>query len=269
VPTGEVELLSGRSRRPLAVPRPLSRLLGVALVLVAWQVASSTGLLSPLVVGSPHAVASTAGELLRDGQLESAIGTSLQRVALGLVIGLTAGLLLALASSLTRIGEDLLDAPMQMLRTVPFVGLVPLLIVWLGVGELPKIVLIALGVTFPVYINLSAGIRNVDATLVEAGRSLGLSRLGLVAHVILPGTLPQALVGLRLGIGVSWLALVFAEQISAVDGLGYLMSTSQQLLQTDTIVVCLIVYALLGLLTDLVVRSLERWLLVWRPKAAR
>jgi sulfonate transport system permease protein len=130
-------------------------------------------------------------------------------------------------------------------------------------------VLIALGVTFPVYINLSAGIRNVDATLVEAGRSLGLSRLGLVAHVILPGTLPQALVGLRLGIGVSWLALVFAEQISAVDGLGYLMSTSQQLLQTDTIVVCLIVYALLGLLTDLVVRSLERWLLVWRPKAAR
>lgn len=263
-----VERLGRRRRRRLDLPRPLTRLSGVLLVLVGWQVASATGTLSPLVIGSPHAVLDAARDLVSSGELGAAIGTSLRRVAVGLALGLSAGLVLALVSGLTRIGEDLVDAPLQMLRTVPFVGLVPLFIVWLGVGELPKVMLIALGVTFPVYLNLSAGIRHADAALVEAGRSLGLSRLGLVVHVILPAALPQALVGLRIGLGVSWLALVFAEQISAVDGLGYLMTTSQQLLHTDTIVVCLVVYALLGLLTDAVVRLLERWLLVWRPKAA-
>lgn len=262
-----VEQLASGSKRRRGVPRPLSRLLGVLLVVGAWQVASSTGALSPTVVGSPSAVWRTAVHLVTDGELGSALGTSLHRVLLGLVFGLAAGVLLALVSGLTRIGEDIVDAPVQMLRTVPFVGLVPLLIVWLGVGELPKVVLIALGACFPVYLNLAGGIRSVDPALTEAGRSLGLSRLGLVRHVVLPGALPQLLVGLRLSLGISWLALVFAEQISATSGLGYLMSTAQELLQTDTIVVCLVVYALLGLAVDQVVRILERVLLRWRPRA--
>lgn len=269
-PPTQVERLGARRRhRLLSVPRPLSRLLGVLIVLVVWQIASSTGALPATIIGSPHAVLSAAKHLISDGELGSAILASLHRVLLGLVFGLVVGIALALVSGLTRLGEDVIDAPVQMLRTVPFAGLIPLLIVWLGVGELPKVVLIALGVTFPIYINLSAGIRHVDATLVEAGRSLGLSRLGLIWHVIVPGALPQLLVGLRIALGISWLALVFAEQISATSGLGYLMSTAQELLQTDTIVVCLIVYALLGLLADLIVRGLERLLLAWKPRGVR
>jgi sulfonate transport system permease protein len=164
------------------------------------------------------------------------------------------------------VGEDLIDAPVQMLRTVPFAGLIPLLIVWLGVGETPKIALIALGVCFPLYINLLAGIRSADPGLLEVGRTLGLSRIGLVLHVVLPSALPNALVGVRIALGTSWLALVFAEQISATSGLGYLMSTAQELLQSDTIVVCLATYAVLGLLADLTVRGLERALLRWQPR---
>lgn len=265
----DVEVLTSRRRRSIPVPRPISRLLGVVLVLVAWQIASSTGALPATIVGSPHAVFSAARHLAADGELGDAILASLHRVLLGLVFGLVAGTVLALVSGLTRLGEDVVDAPVQMLRTVPFAGLIPLLIVWLGVGELPKVVLIALGVTFPIYINLSAGIRHVDATLLEAGRTLGLSRLGLIWHVVLPGALPQLLVGVRLALGISWLALVFAEQISATSGLGYLMSTAQELLQTDTIVVCLIIYALLGLMADVIVRFLERAFLSWKPRGVR
>ncbi|MDT4949956.1 MAG: sulfonate transport system permease protein [Pseudonocardiales bacterium] len=263
----EVERLDHGRRRRRWVPRPLSRLLGVALALGAWQLASSTGSLSPTVVGSPRAVWNAAIHLISDGELGSALASSLHRVLLGLLFGLAAGIGLALVSGLSRIGEDIVDAPVQMLRTVPFVGLVPLLIVWLGVGETPKVVLIALAACFPIYLNLSGGIRSVDPALVEAGRTLGLSRLGIVRHVVLPSALPQLLVGLRLSLGSAWLALVFAAQISATSGLGYLMSTAQELLQTDTIVVCLVVYALLGLTVDLVVRALERLLLSWRPRA--
>ncbi|GAA4839527.1 ABC transporter permease [Luteimicrobium xylanilyticum] len=261
-----VEQLSGSTdrRRRIRVPRSVARLSGVVVVLAVWQLAAVTGRLPRTFLGSPVDVARAAGHLIADGELPAAIGASLQRVGVGLVLGLAAGIVLALVSGLSRIGEDLVDAPVQMLRTVPFAGLVPLLIIWLGVGETPKIVLIALGVTFPVYINLSAGIRQVDPGLVEAGRTLGLSRLGLVRHVVAGAALPQLLVGVRIALGVSWLALVFAEQISATSGIGYLMTSAQELLQTDTIVVCLVVYALLGLLADLVVRVLERVLLPWR-----
>jgi sulfonate transport system permease protein len=263
----EVERLTSRGRARRRPPRALTRLLGVILVIAAWQLASSTGALSASVVGPPRSVLRTAGHLIADGQLGSAVATSLQRVAWGVIIGVLVGVALALVSGLTRLGADLVDAPVQMLRTIPFAGIIPLLIVWLGVGETPKIVLIALGTTFPIYINLSGGIRSVDPGLLEAGRTLGLSRTGLVLHVVLPSALPQFLVGLRLALGISWLALVFAEQISAVNGLGYLMTTAQELLQTDTIVVCLAVYGILGLLVDALVRMLERVLLSWRPQA--
>ena len=209
---------AGRTRwRP---PRATTRLLGVVLVVVAWQIASSTGALASDVIGSPHAVLDTARHLIANGELGSAIGVSLQRIAWGVVIGLVVGISLALVSGLSRIGADVVDAPVQMLRTIPFAGIIPLLIVWLGVGESPKVVLIALATTFPIYINLSGGIRSVDPGLLEAGRTVGLSRAGLIVHVVLPSALPQFLIGLRLALGISWLALVFAEQISAVNGLG-------------------------------------------------
>ncbi|MFC7304576.1 ABC transporter permease [Streptomyces monticola] len=261
----ELERLASSSTRRTRVPRWLRRTSGPLLLLVLWQLLTSAGVLKADVLASPGTIASVAGDLLSDGQLTSAMGVSLQRVAVGLLLGAVLGTVLALVSGLFRVGEDLVDASVQMLRTVPFVGLIPLFIIWFGIGEAPKVAIITMGVTFPLYLNVYAGIRGVDSQLIEAGQSLGLSRWGLVRHVVLPGALPGAMTGLRYSLGVAWLALVFAEQVNADSGIGFLMVQARDFLRTDVIVVCLIVYAFLGLLADFVVRTLERLLLQWRP----
>ncbi|MEV6738756.1 ABC transporter permease [Streptomyces sp. NPDC051104] len=261
----ELELLAPSSARRTRVPRWLRRTSSPLLLLALWQLLSSTGALPSDVLASPGRIAQVAGDLVADGSLPSAMGTSLRRVAAGLLLGTVIGTGLALVSGLFRIGEDLVDAPVQMLRTVPFVGLIPLFIIWFGIGEAPKVAIITLGVTFPLYLNVYAGIRGVDAQLIEAGESLGLSRWGLVRHVVLPGALPGAMTGLRYSLGIAWLALVFAEQVNADAGIGFLMVQARDFLRTDVIVVCLIVYAFFGLLADFIVRSLERLLLQWRP----
>ncbi|MGW4981018.1 ABC transporter permease [Streptomyces mirabilis] len=253
------------STRRTHVPRWLRRTSGPLLLLALWQLLSSTGVLTPDILASPGTIGRVGGNLIADGSLPNAMGVSLQRVAVGLLLGTLVGTGLALVSGLFRIGEDLVDASVQMLRTVPFVGLIPLFIIWFGIGEAPKIAIITLGVSFPLYLNVYAGIRGVDSQLIEAGESLGLSRRGLVRHVVLPGALPGAMTGLRYSLGIAWLALVFAEQINADAGIGFLMVQARDFLRTDVIVVCLIVYAFLGLLADFVVRSLERLLLQWRP----
>ncbi|MFF4130241.1 ABC transporter permease [Streptomyces mirabilis] len=253
------------STRRTRVPRWLRRTSGPLLLLALWQLLSGTGVLTPDILASPGTIARVGGNLVADGSLPNAMGVSLQRVAVGLLLGTLVGTGLALLSGLFRVGEDLVDASVQMLRTVPFVGLIPLFIIWFGIGEAPKIAIITLGVSFPLYLNVYAGIRGVDSQLIEAGESLGLSRWGLVRHVVLPGALPGAMTGLRYSLGIAWLALVFAEQINADAGIGFLMVQARDFLRTDVIVVCLIVYAFLGLLADFIVRSLERLLLQWRP----
>ena len=201
---------------------------------------------------------------MKTGELQHHLWVSLGRAVKGLVIGVTLGTALAVVSGLWRLGEDLIDAPMQMLRTLPFVALVPLFILWFGIGDEAKIALIILGTAFPMYINTFAGIRGVDAKLVEAAKTVGLSRWGLIKDVVLPGALPSALVGLRYSMTISVLALVVAEQINASAGIGYLITNARDFLQTDVIVVGLLVYALLGIGADLIVRLLERKLLGWR-----
>ncbi|MFI2300143.1 ABC transporter permease [Actinacidiphila glaucinigra] len=253
------------SARRRSLPRWLRRTTGPMLLLAAWHLLSVTGVLRPEVLASPGAIAGTAAELVTSGQLGSAMVVSLQRVVVGLLLGGAAGITLALLSGLSRLGEDLVDASVQMLRAVPFVGLIPLFIIWLGIGEAPKVTLIALGVAFHLYLNVYAGIRGVDEQLIEAGTSLGLSRPALVRHVVLPGALPGAMTGLRYSLATAWLALVFGEQINASDGIGFLMTQARDFLRTDVIVVCLVVYAFLGLTADIVVRALERLLLQWRP----
>ncbi|MEV2250597.1 ABC transporter permease [Streptomyces sp. NPDC050147] len=253
------------STRRAHVPRWLRRTSGPLALLALWQLLSSTGVLTKDILASPGTIAGVARDLLSDGSLTSAMGVSLQRVAAGLLLGVVVGTSLALVSGLFRVGEDLVDASVQMLRTVPFVGLIPLFIIWFGIGEAPKVAIITLGVSFPLYLNVYAGIRGVDSQLIEAGESLGLSRWGLVRHVILPGGLPGAMTGLRYSLGIAWLALVFAEQINADSGIGFLMVQARDFLRTDVIVVCLIVYAFLGLVADFIVRTLERLLLQWRP----
>ncbi|MFF3380517.1 ABC transporter permease [Streptomyces sp. NPDC002680] len=261
----DLEPIVPSSTRRTRVPRWLRRTSGPLLLLALWQILSSTGVLTADILASPGRIADVGSDLIADGSLGDAMATSLQRVALGLLLGTVIGTGLALVSGLFRIGEDLVDAPVQMLRTVPFVGLIPLFIIWFGIGEAPKVAIITLGVTFPLYLNVYAGIRGVDSQLIEAGESLGLSRWGLVRHVVLPGALPGAMTGLRYSLGIAWLALVFAEQINADAGIGFLMVQARDFLRTDVIVVCLIVYAFLGLLADFVVRTLERLLLQWRP----
>ncbi|MCX4673096.1 ABC transporter permease [Streptomyces sp. NBC_01381] len=265
-PTGpELVPIIPSSTRRTRVPRWLRRTSGPLALLALWQLLSSTGVLAKDILASPGTIAGVARDLIADGSLTSAMGVSLQRVAIGLLLGALVGTSLALVSGLFRIGEDLVDASVQMLRTVPFVGLIPLFIIWFGIGEAPKVAIITLGVSFPLYLNVYAGIRGVDSQLIEAGESLGLSRWGLVRHVILPGALPGAMTGLRYSLGIAWLALVFAEQINADSGIGFLMVQARDFLRTDVIVVCLIVYAFLGLVADFIVRTLERLLLQWRP----
>jgi sulfonate transport system permease protein len=248
-----------------SLPRWLRRLSGPVLLVLAWHLASVTGALPSEVLAGPSTVLASAAKLVATGELQEAMVVSLRRALTGLAIGGAIGVGLAVVSGLFRLGEDVVDAPMQMMRTVPSVALIPLLIIWFGIGESPKVALIAFGTAFPLYLNVYAGIRNVDTSLIEAGRTLGLSRLAMIRNVVLPGALPSALVGLRYSLGIAWLALVFGEQINATAGIGYLMANAREFFQTDVIVVCLVVYAFLGLAVDFIVRTLERIFLAWRP----
>ncbi len=245
--------------------RAARRFVSPLVLVAAWQVGSMLGWISPRTLAAPSTILATAWGLAASGELGTNMAVSLGRVLSGLAIGVTTGTLLAIAAGLSRRGEEVVDAPMQALRTLPFLGLVPLFILWLGIGEAPKIALVALGTTFPVYLNLFAGIRGADRKLVEAGRVFGLDRRALVRHVVLPAALPSALVGLRYALGVAWLSLVVAEQINANAGIGYMINDARDFLRTDIIVVGLLVYALLGLGADALVRALERRALAWRP----
>lgn len=242
----------------------LRRWVSPAVIVLAWQVLSSTGILSEQTIASPAQIATRVGQLAADGTLGAATLTSVQRVLIEFAVGAAFGLVLAVLAGLSRIGEDVVDPPMQMLRTLPHFGLIPLFIVWMGIGESPKIALIAMGVAFPLYLNTFAGIRSIDRRMTEAAVTMGLTRRQRLRHVVIPGALPQALVGLRQSLGVAWLTLIVAETISADSGLGYMINNAREFLQTDTIVVGLAVYSILGLATDALVRLIERKALVWR-----
>ncbi|MDT0268985.1 ABC transporter permease [Streptomyces sp. DSM 44915] len=240
------------------------RAVGPLTLLGLWWVASATGLLTPDVLASPGAVVGAVGELWGDGQLPDALATSLTRSGLGLLIGLTVGLTLGVLTGFTRLGDELLDSSVQILRTIPFLALVPLFMVWFGINETAKVLLIAVATTFPMYVSTASGVRGVDPKLVEAMRSFGMGRLAIVREVVLPGALPSLLAGLRLSMTLSVIALIAAEEINATAGIGYLMVQAGSFARTDVLAVCILVYGLLGLLADLIVRLLERLLMPWR-----
>ena len=246
------------------IPRGLRRLTGPALLLLAWAVVSTTGLLNPELFPPPNQVASAAWHLLREQDLLLHIFASVQRVAIGLAAGITVGGALAVAAGLTRFGEDTIDSTMQVVKAVPNFALTPLLILWMGLGEGPKVLLIAMGVTVAIYINTYGGIRNVDTQLVEVATTLNVGRLALVRHVILPGAAPGFLVGLRLALSGAWLSLIFAETIDTTEGIGFIMTIAQTRLQFDVSLFVLVLYAVIGLLSYSLVRLLERRFLSWR-----
>lgn len=253
-----------RRRRRRSIPPGLRRCLGPALLIALWSWASASGRLAEDTLASPATVVRTAADMLREGILQEALWVSLQRVLWGLAWGVSIGVLLAVVAGLFKLGEDLIDSNIQILRTVPIIGLLPLFIIWFGIDETPKIVMIAVAVMFPVYINTFTAIRGVDDRLVEAASTFGLSRAGLVRHVLLPAALPGVLVGLRFALVISWLVLVFSETINAQRGLGFLLNNARTFYETDKIVVVLAVYGLIGLVSDAFVRFLERRLLTWR-----
>jgi sulfonate transport system permease protein len=242
-----------------------SRWLSPAIFLVLWELGSRSGLIPERTLAAPSAVLVTLFRMIASGELPSNLLVSALRVVIGLAIGVSVGLVLALVAGLSRTGEATVDPLMQIKRTIPTLALTPLFIVWFGIGETPKVALIAFASIFPIYLNLYSGIRGVDVRLIEGARSFGLSRSELVRHVILPGALPSLLVGLRYSLSVSILVLVVAEQINASAGLGYLINNARDFMRTDIIVVCLIVYAVLGLSADWLVRIIEQRALVWRP----
>jgi sulfonate transport system permease protein len=263
---GAAPVTAGRLRLQRNVLTSIFRRAAGPLVLLAlWEIASRTGVLPERILAAPSQIFVTLGELIDSGEIGSNVLVSLQRVVTGLAFSLTLGTALALVAGLSRQGEVAVDSSMQMARTVPFLGLVPLFILWFGIGEFTKIALIAYATTFPMYLSLYSGIRGVDSKLVEAARLFGLSYPQQIVHVILPGALPSFLIGLRYSLGVSWLSLVVVEQINATAGLGYLINNARDFMRTDVIVVCLMVYSFLGLATDLLVRAIEHYALAWRP----
>jgi sulfonate transport system permease protein len=263
------ELTAGRAarveRRRPTIPRWIERLAGVVLLVALWQIASSAGWVNRQTLAGPIDVWRTGWAMATGGTLGSAMWVSLGRVVRGLAIGIPIATALALCAGLWRLGEDIVDGPMQMLRFLPIIGLQPLILLWFGIGDAAKISLIVFAVIFPIYINTFAAIRALDPGHLELAKTVGLGKVALVRRVVLPGAMPGFLTGLRLAVAVSWLILVFAEQINATNGIGYLMIKAQQFFQTDIIVVCLAVYALLGLASDALVRLLERRLLAWHP----
>lgn len=263
-------LVEPRTRRRTSRPRALAltlRALGPLALLGGWALASATGALTQDVLASPAQVAEAVGELWGNGQLADALGVSLTRAGLGLLIGAGAGLVLGVVTGFFRLGEELLDSAIQVLRTVPFLALVPLFMVWFGITETAKVALIGVATSFPMYVSTSGGVRNTDPKLIEAMRSFGLGRWAIVRTVVLPGALPALLSGLRLSMTLSVIALIAAEEINSTEGIGYLMAQAQNYSRTDILAVCILIYGVLGLTADGVVRLLERVLMPWRRAA--
>jgi sulfonate transport system permease protein len=250
-------------RKP-RVPRWARRSVGPVCLLVAWWAVCYFHVFTETEVASPAETWSAARQLWDAGQLQSNLWISLRRVLEGLSLGLVIGTTLAIVSGFFHLGEDLLDPVIQAIRAVPLFGLLPLFIVWFGIGEAPKIYLIAIGCMFPVYLNTYGGIRGVDAKLIEAGKTFGLNRFGVIRNIILPGSLPGFLVGLRFALVASWLMVIVAEQINAQSGIGYLIMEAETVNRIDIMFVGLTIYAMLGIIADLLVRQLEKHLLAWR-----
>lgn len=234
-------------------------------LLLAWELAARIGWLSSRILPEPLAVAQAFWSLAVSGELWEHLKTSLWRAASGFAIGAGAGLALGLLTGTWRQAETLLDTTLQMVRNIPALALIPLVILWFGIDETAKLFLLAVGVFFPVYLNTFHGIRSTDAGLVEMARSYGLRGWPLYREVILPAALPSILVGVRFSLGLVWVLLIVAETISAQAGIGYMTMNAREFLQTDVVLVGILLYAVLGKLADMLARGLEQHYLRWNP----
>ena len=243
---------------------PFSLAIGPILLVGLWCVASATGFLDPRTLSEPWVVVSTALDLIETGRLQDALQTSAYRAFGGLGLGIAVGTLLALVSGLSRVGEALIDGPIQVKRAIPSLALMPLLILWLGIGEQMKVITIALGVLIPVYIHTHNGLRSIDGRYAELAETVDIRRTDFIRSVVLPGAMPGFLLGLRFAVTTALLSLVVVEQFNTTSGIGHMITLASSYGQTEVIVVGLVVYALLGLIADGAVRLIERKSLSWR-----
>jgi sulfonate transport system permease protein len=247
------------------IPRRVLPWIVPFVIMCLWQYAGHSGLLSVRVLPEPWAVVQAAWHLMLTGELWANLWVSAWRAFTGLAIGGGLGVVLGLFTGLSRPAELALDTTLQMLRNIPPLAMIPLIILWFGIGEGAKLFLVALGVFFPLYLNTVHGIRSVDPALVEMAQSYGLSGWSLYRHVILPGAMSSILVGLRYALGLMWVLLIVAETIAASSGIGYMTMNAREFLQTDIVLVGILLYALLGKLADVAARGLERVCLRWHP----
>ncbi|WP_179963639.1 ABC transporter permease [Mycobacterium marseillense] len=240
------------------------RIVSPLALLAWWQLGSAVGVIAQDVLPAPSLIVEAGVELIRNGQLADALQVSTVRVVEGLVLGGVIGVAAGAAVGLSRWLEAIADPPMQMIRALPHLGLIPLFILWFGIGELPKVLLVALGVVFPLYLNTFSAIRQVDPTMVETAQVLGFSFAQRVTRILVPSTAPQVLVGVRQSLAIAWLTLIVAEQINADKGIGFLINNARDFLRIDIIIFGLTIYALLGIVTDAIVRLIERRALRYR-----
>jgi len=239
-------------------------LFGPVVLLAVWELGSRTGFISPRLLAAPSAAVVTGFQLVVDGALVDHFLASAKRAYLALAIGVVVGVILALISGLSRIGEASIDGTVQIKRAIPTVALIPFGILWLGIGDLMKIAIISLSVLIPIYVNVHAALRSIDIRYVEIARAVGLTRLEFVRRIAIPGAMPGFFLGLRLAVTTCWASLIVLEQINTTDGIGYLINRARDYGQTDVILVGLAVYGILGLVSDLLVRLCERKALSYR-----
>lgn len=237
--------------------------LPVALLLL-WVALLELGIFKPHQLPHPQDVLITLVEMWRASELQGHILITLQRVVIGFAAGAAAGLVFGIGVGISRLTEDILDPTLQGLRSIPSLAWVPLFLLWFGIGETSKVALIALGVFFPVYLNLADSIKGVDRKLIEVGRIYRLSKTAIARRIILPATLPGLLTGLRGGLGLGWMFVVAAELIAASRGLGFLLSEGRVMARPDVVVGAILLFAVLGKLSDLVIRHVQLRALRWQ-----
>ncbi|MGK4145285.1 ABC transporter permease subunit [Weissella paramesenteroides] len=252
-----------KSRKKRRLEGTLPWLIPVAIIVI-WEVIVDAGMIDTIYVPSPSAVGSQAITLWQEGTLQQNIGISLYRATIGLLIGGTIGFTLGVANGLSRISNLLFNSTVQMVRNIPHLALIPLIIIWLGIGEPAKVTLVAIGVMFPIYINTLHGIQSIDPKLIEMGRSYQLSKWQMLTKIIFPGAMPTILMGIRYALGVMWTTLIVSETISSSSGIGYMETNAQQFLDMPTIFLAIIIYAILGKVSDWIAALLESILLDWQ-----
>ncbi|NFB04149.1 ABC transporter permease subunit [Weissella paramesenteroides] len=252
-----------KSRKKRHIEGALPWLIPVAIIII-WEVIVDAGMIDTTYVPSPSAVGSQAITLWQEGTLQQNIGISLYRATIGLLIGGTIGFTLGVANGLSRISNLLFNSTVQMVRNIPHLALIPLIIIWLGIGEPAKVTLVAIGVMFPIYINTLHGIQSIDPKLIEMGRSYQLSKWQMLTKIIFPGAMPTILMGIRYALGVMWTTLIVSETISSSSVIGYMETNAQQFLDMPTIFLAIIIYAILGKVSDWIAALLESIMLDWQ-----